>query len=73
LSEGLGDPRAPSSRPFRATWSRRSCATLLSVLKVQSRAPDFTVRTTDGRTLKLSDLRGRHVVLFFFPKAFTGG
>lgn len=43
------------------------------VLKAQTRAPDFTVTTTDGRTLKLSELRGRHVVLFFFPKAFTGG
>lgn len=43
------------------------------MLKVQSRAPEFTVTTTDGRTLRLSDLRGRHVVLFFFPKAFTGG
>jgi hypothetical protein len=58
---------------FRATWSCRSCATLLCVLKVKSRAPDFTVKTTDGRTLSLRDLRNRHVVLFFFPKAFTGG
>ena len=41
------------------------------MLKAQSRAPEFTVTATDGRTLKLSELRGRHVVLFFFPKAFT--
>jgi peroxiredoxin len=44
------------------------------VLKAQSRAPEFSVTAAnDGRSLKLSELRGRHVVLFFFPKAFTGG
>jgi peroxiredoxin len=42
------------------------------VLKVQSRAPEFKVTSaTDGRSVSLSELRGRHIVLFFFPKAFT--
>jgi thioredoxin-dependent peroxiredoxin len=36
-------------------------------------APDFTARSTDGSTLTLSELRGRYVVLYFFPKAFTPG
>jgi thioredoxin-dependent peroxiredoxin len=36
-------------------------------------APDFTARTTDGRTVTLSELRGRYVVLYFFPRAFTPG
>ncbi len=36
-------------------------------------APDFTAMTTDGRQLRLSELRGRPVVLYFFPKAFTPG
>jgi len=43
------------------------------VLKVGERAPDFTARTTEGDVLSLSALRGRHVVLYFFPKAFTPG
>jgi peroxiredoxin Q/BCP len=43
------------------------------MLKVGDRAPDFTSQATDGRTLKLSELRGRPVVLYFFPKAFTRG
>lgn len=43
------------------------------VLQVGETAPDFTARTTDGKTLTLSELRGRYVVLYFFPKAFTPG
>jgi peroxiredoxin len=43
------------------------------MLKVGERAPDFTAETTDGRTITLSELRGRPVVLYFFPKAFTKG
>ncbi len=36
-------------------------------------APDWTMQATDGQTYQLSELRGKHVVLAFFPKAFTGG
>ena len=36
-------------------------------------APDFELRADDGRTVKLSDLRGRPVVLFFYPKDDTPG
>lgn len=41
--------------------------------RVGERAPDFTARTNDGALLTLSRLRGRFVVLYFFPKAFTPG
>jgi peroxiredoxin Q/BCP len=34
-------------------------------------APDFEATDCGGRALKLSDFRGKRVVLFFFPKAFT--
>jgi len=43
------------------------------MLKVGETAPDFSARATDGRTLRLSDLRGRPAVLYFFPRAFTLG
>lgn len=43
------------------------------MLKPGDVAPDFTATTTDGRTLRLADLRGKKVVLYFFPKAFTTG
>ena len=42
-------------------------------LRVGDIAPDFTARTTDGELVSLSELRGRNVVLYFFPKAFTPG
>lgn len=37
------------------------------------RAPDFEARTTDGRTLRLSRMRGCPVIVYFFPRAFTPG
>ena len=36
-------------------------------------APDFALPTDDGATIRLSDLRGRRVVLFFYPKDDTPG
>ena len=42
-------------------------------LKVGEPAPDFTLRASDGQTYTLSKLRGRTVVLAWFPKAFTSG
>ena len=42
-------------------------------LKAGDQAPDFALPGSDGKTWKLSDLRGKAVVLAWFPKAFTGG
>ena len=36
-------------------------------------APDFTATDCQGAPVRLSSLRGRLVVLFFFPRAFTVG
>jgi peroxiredoxin Q/BCP len=36
-------------------------------------APDFTLLTDEGKRLTLSSLRGRTVVLFFYPKDDTPG
>jgi peroxiredoxin Q/BCP len=36
-------------------------------------APDFTATDCHGASVRLSSLRGRRVVLFFYPKAFTVG
>jgi thioredoxin-dependent peroxiredoxin len=36
-------------------------------------APDFTLPTDGGGTLALSKLRGRKVVLYFYPKDDTSG
>ena len=42
-------------------------------LKPGDPAPDFALPGSDGKTWKLSELRGKTVVLAWFPKAFTGG
>ncbi len=36
-------------------------------------APDFTLPTDDGSTVTLSDLRGRKVIVYFYPAAMTPG
>jgi peroxiredoxin Q/BCP len=37
-------------------------------------APDFTMKDKDGKTMKLSDLRGKkNAVVYFYPKDFTPG
>ncbi len=36
-------------------------------------APDFTLLDQDGNPVSLSDLRGRWLVLWWFPKAYTAG
>lgn len=43
------------------------------MLKVGDMAPDFTVQDHQGRTIRLPDYRGKHVVLWFYPKADTPG
>jgi len=40
---------------------------------VGSMAPAFELAGSDGKTHKLADYFGEHVVLAFFPKAFTSG
>jgi thioredoxin-dependent peroxiredoxin len=36
-------------------------------------APEFRLPTDDGGEISLAELRGRRVVLYFFPKALTPG
>jgi cytochrome oxidase Cu insertion factor (SCO1/SenC/PrrC family) len=42
-------------------------------LKVGDVAPPFALQGSDGKVHRLSDYKGRTVVLAWFPKAFTGG
>jgi peroxiredoxin Q/BCP len=36
-------------------------------------APDFELHSDSGETVKLSELRGKPVVLYFYPKDDTPG
>ena len=44
-----------------------------TMLSTGSQAPDFAVTAHDGSTVKLSDYRGKKVILWFYPKADTPG
>ena len=43
------------------------------MLEIGQPAPDFALPNQDGETVRLSDLRGRTVVLFAYPRAATPG
>jgi thioredoxin-dependent peroxiredoxin len=43
------------------------------LLHVGDKAPDFSVTNQDGVTVKLSNLRGKKVVLYFYPRDMTPG
>jgi thioredoxin-dependent peroxiredoxin len=42
-------------------------------LEIGKKAPDFALPDEDGNTVRLSDFKGRRVVVFFYPKANTSG
>jgi peroxiredoxin Q/BCP len=45
----------------------------MAMLQVGAAAPDFTVSTHEGKELSLASLRGKKVLLWFYPKADTPG
>ena len=45
----------------------------MSKVNVGDLAPDFTAATDEGTTVRLSDYRGKRVVLYFYPKDDTPG
>jgi peroxiredoxin Q/BCP len=45
----------------------------VNMLTIGNRAPDFTLTSSEGEEVSLSDYRGQRVILFFYPKAATPG
>ena len=43
------------------------------MLKEGDKAPDFTTSNQDGKTVSLTDFKGKRVVLWFYPKDDTPG
>jgi len=66
-------------RRFEATENRIIFCDLLfgaatsAAPEVGDLAPDWTLPGSDGNEYRLSDLLGKHVVIAFFPKAYTSG
>ena len=42
-------------------------------LKIGDKAPNFEALEQDGNTIKLTDYKGKKLVVFFYPKASTPG
>ncbi len=40
---------------------------------IGSVAPDFTLKDQDGKTVSLASLKGKYVVVYFYPRAMTPG
>jgi len=45
----------------------------VAAVEVGAPAPDFSLALDDGRTVSLADLKGKTVVLYFYPKDDTSG
>ncbi len=73
--KGLVVIAALASTFTASAWAQAPAAKpMSSTLKVGDMAPDFTLPSTDGGKVTLSEFRGKKtVVLAFFPAAFTGG
>jgi thioredoxin-dependent peroxiredoxin len=42
-------------------------------IEAGKKAPDFTLPASNGENVKLTDLKGKNVVLYFYPKDMTPG
>jgi len=43
------------------------------MLKIGDKAPDFTLKSDEGKDVSLEDFQGKRVLLYFYPKASTPG
>src|SRR3990167_6292199 len=43
------------------------------MLKENDKAPDFSLKNQEGKTISLKDLKGKNVILYFYPKDMTPG
>jgi hypothetical protein len=60
-------PSLPRDGAFSAKLTRTM------TINEGDRAPDFDLETDEGTRVSLESLRGRNVVLFFYPKDNTSG
>ena len=53
--------------------AKGKASAVTSGLKIGSRAPAFSLPNEKGQVVKLSELKGKKIVLFFYPKDDTSG
>jgi peroxiredoxin Q/BCP len=67
-------PAAPASSPSGATSAGPAAASATDVDPLVGKpAPDFTAGAQDGSTVHLAALKGKSVVVYFYPKDETPG
>lgn len=77
-AKAKGTPKkTTATKPKRAVNKKKVASVQKGMgaggLKVGSRAPAFSLPNEKGQVVKLSELKGKKVVLFFYPKDDTSG
>ncbi len=65
--------RAAKKAVKKAPPAKKAAASQVSVSLAGKQAPAFSLPSDDGKTVSLKDLRGKRVVLYFYPKDDTPG
>jgi peroxiredoxin Q/BCP len=63
----------PTGRAFRFVATCWLAAVHAGAIEVGQPVPDVGAPSTSGQTIRLADLKGTWVVLYFYPKSFTSG
>ena len=73
LSDQAAAAEARPRRKAKATTTAKKENGMTKELEVGSKAPDFSLPTDGGGTVSLKALKGKSVVLYFYPKDDTSG
>jgi cytochrome oxidase Cu insertion factor (SCO1/SenC/PrrC family) len=58
-----------SSRSTGRPWGYGGAGRVVGMLKQGDTAPDFTLPDQDAKPVNLADLKGRKVLVYFYPKS----
>jgi len=65
--------KASTSKTSKSAKAEKAPAADSKLLKAGAKAPAFSLKNTEGKTVKLSDFKGKKVALYFYPKDMTPG
>lgn len=65
--------KKPTKKKVKVVVAKPRAMKASASLRAGDRAPSFALASTEGRTVALSDLAGKTVVLYFYPKDMTSG